>query len=161
MCGQARSQDFAKGGGLFRKLEATVNELDPNFHQSWIRLRRFFCQNQVISKKKKVFTNFGWTPRQKNSTILVQKTASPSQLLLPIPLGELFSFLEQTSALKALKTCYFAYFSVQWGRGGATVPLATLLYVAVLLLRPSTLYYLILEAQFLFSVQSGVYLCRL
>ena len=27
---QARSQDFAKGG-LFWKLETTVNELDPNF----------------------------------------------------------------------------------------------------------------------------------
>ena len=53
---QARSQEVAKGGeGLFGKLEITVNELDPNFYQSWIRLRQFFCQNPVISKKK-VFT---------------------------------------------------------------------------------------------------------
>ena len=29
---QARSQEFAKGG-LFWKLETTVNEFDPNFHQ--------------------------------------------------------------------------------------------------------------------------------
>ena len=40
------------GGGGFWKLETSVNELDPNFHQSWIRLRWFFCRNQVISKKK-------------------------------------------------------------------------------------------------------------
>ena len=53
----ARSQEFAKGGGLFWKLEKTVNELDPNFHQSWIKLRRFFCQNQVISKKKGLLQN--------------------------------------------------------------------------------------------------------
>ena len=30
--------------------------------------------------------------------------------------GELFSFLEQKSASKALETCFFAYFSGQWGR---------------------------------------------
>ena len=31
---QARSQEFAKGGGgLFWKLETTVNELGLNFHQ--------------------------------------------------------------------------------------------------------------------------------
>ena len=29
-----------------------MNELDPNFHYSWIGLRRVFSENQVISKKK-------------------------------------------------------------------------------------------------------------
>ena len=29
--------------------------------------------------------------------------------------GGLFSFLEQKSTLKLRKTCYFAYFSGQWG----------------------------------------------
>ena len=28
---QARSQDFAKGGGLFWKFDSTVNKLVPNF----------------------------------------------------------------------------------------------------------------------------------
>ena len=42
--------------------------------------------------------------------------------------GGLFSFLEQNSASKALKTCYFAYFSGQWGRlePPPVLPLATL-----------------------------------
>ena len=31
---QARSQGFEKGGGLFWKLEPTVNERDPCFRQS-------------------------------------------------------------------------------------------------------------------------------
>ena len=33
------------------KLKTRV-ELDPNFHYSWIGLRRSFSENQVISKKK-------------------------------------------------------------------------------------------------------------
>ena len=42
--------------------------------------------------------------------------------------GGLFSFLEQKSVSKALKTCYFAYFSGQWGvRAPPIPPLATLL----------------------------------
>ena len=44
---QARSQDFL---GV-----RSINELDPNFYYSWIGLRRSFSENQVISKKKKVF----------------------------------------------------------------------------------------------------------
>ena len=43
--------------------------------------------------------------------------------------GGLFSFLEQKSASKALETCYFAYFSGQWGRLEPPLPpspLATL-----------------------------------
>ena len=39
--------------GAFFKLKITVNELDSNFHQFLIRLRRFSVQNQMISKKKK------------------------------------------------------------------------------------------------------------
>ena len=52
--------------GLFWKFETSVNELDPNFHQSWIRLRRFFCQNQVISKKEKSLhqTSNGFSSRK-------------------------------------------------------------------------------------------------
>ena len=100
-----------KGEGLFLKLEITVNKLDPNFHQSWIRLRRFYCQNQVISKKKKDLTSFSdrnyviyqkkrsspkfsqfswltleWIQKKKNSTFQFQLTASPSQLLLANPI---------------------------------------------------------------------------
>ena len=69
----------------------------------------------MISKNK-LFTDFGSVPEPRNSTILVQITASSSQLWLPNSFGGgLFSFLEQKSASKALKTRYFAYFSGQWG----------------------------------------------
>ena len=100
---QVRSQDFEKGR-LFWKLETTANELDPNFRQSWTRLRR---QNQVISKKRssqklkqffrlknsdlqkkrKSLHQLWMSSRAKNSTILVEITTSPSQLLLPNPVG--------------------------------------------------------------------------
>ena len=112
-------------GGLFWKLEITVNELDPNFHQSCQNqvifitkgLHQFWNgfsgRNQVISKKKTSSPIFGVRSRRNNSTFLFQITASPSQLLFPNPLGGLFSFSEQKSASKALKTCYFAYSSGQ------------------------------------------------
>ena len=37
---QARSQDLEKGG-LFWKSEKSANDLDPNFHCSWISFTRF------------------------------------------------------------------------------------------------------------------------
>ena len=97
-----------RGSGLFWEVKTAVNELDPNFHQSWTKLRRFLCQNQVISKKKGLhqnwngfsnqilviskkkkkkvltkvrsllLTNFGCAPEKKNSTFLVQITSRPS-----------------------------------------------------------------------------------
>ena len=90
------------GGGLFWKFDTTVNELDPNFHQPWIRFKKkglhrnskgFYGRIQVISKKKKVFTDFGWVPEPENSTILVQITASLSQLPLTNPVGGYFQYL--------------------------------------------------------------------
>ena len=39
---QARSQDLEKGGGLFWNIENCANDLDPNFHCSWISFTRFF-----------------------------------------------------------------------------------------------------------------------
>ena len=38
---QARSQDLEKGGGLFWKSENRANDLDSNFHWTWISFRRF------------------------------------------------------------------------------------------------------------------------
>ena len=32
---------WKRGGGLFWKSETTVSDLDPNFHCSWIRFKRF------------------------------------------------------------------------------------------------------------------------
>ena len=92
----------------------------PKKKRSSPKLKRFFQPSLVISKKG-LNQNSVTSPdqlwvrsRKKNSSFLVQITGSPSQLL-PIPVWGLFSFLEQKSASKALKTCYFAYFSGQWG----------------------------------------------
>ena len=55
---QGRRQLREIGGGKIKirgaKLKTSV-ELGPNFHYSWIGLRRSFSENQVISEKKKVF----------------------------------------------------------------------------------------------------------
>ena len=65
-------------------------------------------------KKKKVFTKIetDFSAEIGNSNGF---SANSRQLLLnfgtQIPLGGLFSFFEQNSATKALKTCDFAYFS--------------------------------------------------
>ena len=115
---QSSSQDFAKrGGGAFLevwynckqtwpKFSLVLNEIEAVFLSKSGDLKKkglhrnskgFSCRNQVISKKK-VFTDFGWAPEPKNSTILVQITTCPSQLLLPNPVGcGLFSILEQKS----------------------------------------------------------------
>ena len=125
---QSRSQDFAKGG-LFFKLETIVNDLDSNYHQSEIKLRRFSAPNQVISKKKRSSTKFRafFCPnssdlRKKQKVIMCTEahfhlSTSSQDLLHSHPnfvWGKLFSFLGQKSALKLQKTCYFAYFSGQW-----------------------------------------------
>ena len=126
------SQDLAKGGGLFWKLERTVNELDPNFHQSWIRLRRFFCQSQVISKKKiftKIQTVFPAKIRRSPKKKLgdLQKTKQ-KYFCSPIPFWGTVSIFGAQIGLKTLKTYYFAYCSGQWGCSPPPAPfLATLL----------------------------------
>ena len=52
---QSRSQDFAKGGGLFLKFASTVNELDPNFHLVSFGLRQiqgvFLPKSSDLQKK--------------------------------------------------------------------------------------------------------------
>ena len=69
---------WKRGGGLFWKTEKCANDLDPNFHCSWIsftrfarKLRRNFSESSEIQTffrpksgglqrtKKKVFTDFG------------------------------------------------------------------------------------------------------
>ena len=52
-----------------------------------------------------------------------QITATPFQLRHPNPFrGGLFSFFEQNSASKPLKTGGFAYFSGQWGGSSSPAP---------------------------------------
>ena len=88
-----------------------------------------------LHKKENVFNNFGWAPGPKNSTILVQITASPSQLLLPNPDGGLFSVLEQKSDTKAQKNKSSKrraiLHTLQANGGTRAPPLATLLQVTL------------------------------
>ena len=44
------------GEGLFRRLETTSNELDPDFGRSSLRLSRFVCPKLGDLKKEKVFS---------------------------------------------------------------------------------------------------------
>ena len=60
-------------------------ELDPNFHQSWIRLKRFFRSKtgdfQKKNKKKQVFTKiqtvfpakYRWSPPKKTSQLAIHR----------------------------------------------------------------------------------------
>ena len=64
---KVRSQEFAMGG-LFWKLESTLN---GGFSVK-IRLRRFFCQNQEISKKK-VFAEIQSFFQEKNNSTFWSK----------------------------------------------------------------------------------------
>ena len=48
---QARSQDLEKGGGgLFWKSEKCANDLDSNFHWSWISFRRIVSESSEIQR---------------------------------------------------------------------------------------------------------------
>ena len=99
-------------GGLFWRLEATSNDLDPDFNRSSLRLSQFFCPNLGDLQKKKQKKN-GLQP---GSVCLVVITSGPWPLLIANTIGgEAILFSGQKSALKMLKTGYFAYSSGQWG----------------------------------------------
>ena len=125
-----------KGGGVFarvRQLQATLtrifialesdsngsSEIETDFSAEIGNSNRFSAQKQVISKKKKVFTEIetDFSAEIGNSNGSSSRmTATLTRLRHPNSFGgELFSFFEQKSASKALKTCDFAYFSGQWG----------------------------------------------
>ena len=129
------------GGGLFWKSEKSANNLDPNFHCSWIRItqfvrklkgnfsesseiQRFFPpKNRWSPKKKGLHRNWDWFFGQNRkfkrffrpNHDMYFTTSAPNFLW-----GGLFSIFHQKSASKAPKTCDFAYFTSQWG--GARVP---------------------------------------
>ena len=67
--GQARSQDLEKGG-LFWNSEKFANDLDPNFHCSWISFTRFVRKLiRNFSESSKIQTYFPpkirWSPKKK------------------------------------------------------------------------------------------------
>ena len=54
---QARSQEFAVGGGIIQRLETTSNDLIPDFDRFSRRLSRFYSPN-LGDLQKKVFKIF-------------------------------------------------------------------------------------------------------
>ena len=94
----------------------------------------FFPPKTGGLQKKKVFTEIqtDFPAKIGNSNAFSGRiTTCTSQLRHPISFkGGLFSIFHQKSASKAPKTCDFAYFTSQWGKGSSPPPpppLATLL----------------------------------
>ena len=124
-------KNFQKGGmgmrvariwkrrGLFWKREKSANDLDPNFHCSWISFTRFVRKlRRNFSESSGIHRFFPpkirWSPKKKK-----KKRSSPKLRLI---------FLHKNSASKAPKTCDFAYFTSQWGaQAPPPLPLAMLL----------------------------------
>ena len=80
-CKQARSQDLEKGGGggLFWKSEKCANDLDSNFHWSWISFRRFVRNlRRNVSESSEIQSFFppkvGWSPKKKKKKGLRQNS---------------------------------------------------------------------------------------
>ena len=68
---QARSQDLEKGGGLFWKSEKWANNLDSNFHWSWISFRRSVRKlRRNVSESSEIQRFFPpkirWSKKKKN-----------------------------------------------------------------------------------------------
>ena len=98
-----------------------------DFQKIKIKKKVFAVIQNVFLSKKRSSPKFRVFFCPKSSDL--QKKVQRSSTLTPTSFGGgLFSFLEQISAAELLKTCYFAYFSGQWG-GYSTIcpPLATLL----------------------------------
>ena len=84
---QARSQDLEKGG-LFWKSEKNANDLDPNFHCSWIRIIRFVRKlRRNFSESSKIQTFF-----QPKTGDLQKKRSSPKLRLIFRPKSKIQTF---------------------------------------------------------------------
>ena len=64
------SKNLQGGEGLFRRLETTSNDFDPDFDRSLLKLSRFFCPN-LGNLKKKVISQAG------NPVFQVKITSGP------------------------------------------------------------------------------------
>ena len=120
---------WKRGGGLFWKSEKTANDLDPNFHCSWIRITRFIRKfRRIFSLKSEVQTLFQpknrWSQKKKkkvfaeietdfpdkigNSNAFSGRfTASTSQLRHPISFGGAVFIFSPKIGLKSTKNVRF------------------------------------------------------
>ena len=134
-------------------------KIETKFLGKFGNLKDFSAQNQVVSKKKKVFTEIetDFSAEIRNSKVfsaqnqVVSKKKKKKKKGLHRSCdwffgqirkfkrfrgavflwGGLFSIFHTKSASKAPKTCDFAYFTSQWGGSSPPAsPLATLLYLS-------------------------------
>ena len=88
-------------GGLFWRLKTKLNDLDPDFDWSSLRLKRFFSQNHVISKKEEGL-HVGW-----DALFLVHIISGSSPSLIPITFGEAIFVFSAEISLKSAKNTVF------------------------------------------------------
>ena len=107
-----------RGGGAFLEGWDNCKRPWPKFSLLLNQIEAVFRPKTVDLQKKRSSPKLSriFPPKSQIQTVL---PAESRQLLYyfgsQISLGGLFSFFEQKSALKALKTGDFAYFSGQWG----------------------------------------------
>ena len=132
-------------------LESESHEIEKDFPAKIGNLNDFSAQNQVISKKKKVFTkietdflaklgnsngfltqkqviskkNLGQIFRPKSEIHRFFRPNHGNYFTTSAPKflwGGLFSFFQQKLSSKTPKTCDFAYFTGQWGGSSPPPP---------------------------------------
>ena len=141
---QARSQDLEKGV-LFWKSEKSANDLDPNFHWSWISFTRFVRKlRRNFSESSEIQTFFPpkirWSPKKK----LKKKVFTEIETDFLVEIGDsnvwggavflwgggaIFNF-SQKIGLKSTKNVWFC--RLHKPMGGSSPPLATLLIAQVI-----------------------------
>ena len=146
---QARSQELEKGGGGYfervRKVQTTLTRIfivieseSHGLSQNWEgisrkprKLKRFFRPKSggLQTKKKRSSPKLRLIFRPKSQIHTLFQAVSRHVLHnfgTQFLMGGLFSIFHQKSALKAPKTCDFAYFTSQWG--GSSPPRPWLRY---------------------------------
>ena len=93
------------------------------FFRPQLKIQRvFLAEIRWSQKKKRSSPTLSELQNQKNPLFWSKQRQVLHNFGSQIPLGGLFSFLEQKSASKALKTCYFAYISGQWASSSSLHP---------------------------------------
>ena len=118
-CGRRVARIWKRGGGLFWKSEKWANDLDSNFHWSWISFRRIVRKLRRIVLESSEIERFfppelTWSPKKKKK----KKRSSPKFRVIFRPKSEIQRIfppkLEVISKKKKKKV--FAKFRVIFGR---------------------------------------------
>ena len=127
---QARSQDLEKRGGVFWRSEKIANDLDPNFHCSWISFTRFVRKfRRNFSKSSEIWRFFPpkvrWSPEKKKKKKvfaklrLIFRPKSKIQRFFPPKIRWFPKKKNKTKVFTEIETGFSAKFgnSNVWGGG--------------------------------------------